>query len=63
MCLAPILASMASPIDYIAIKIYFQPSLGYELSLGTSFVKVDLQVAENGCSRQTNRQTDAKKII
>ena len=43
--MTPILASIVTPVDYMPSLIKSLPSLGYELSLGTSLAKV----SHDGC--------------
>ena len=42
--------SREATIDYTALKTYSLPFPGYEVSLGTSFAKVDRLGAGNNCN-------------
>ena len=59
--MAPILAFSEAYGDYTALRIQSRPSLGYEVSFGTSLAKVDRLGEENNCVKQTDRLTDITK--
>ena len=48
------LASTEPSSDYMALKISFQPSSGYELSLGLSLAKIGQLEVENNCIIKTH---------